>query len=106
MNVTKKDDHYLLENAQGSYHFSIEEYTKLGKDKAIEQATKEIYKKSKQYLDTDIDFTRARELGFCEYGINDFCEQLKLDSTKTYKLSHLKDLLTVDIILEYSNECF
>lgn len=106
MKITKKQDHYLLENELGSYHISLEKFEELGKEAAIELAEKDIRKKSgKSYTDVDIDFDRASELGFCEYGINDFCENLNLDISKTYKISELLERLTLDMLLEYPSEC-
>jgi len=44
-------------------------------------------------------------MGFCEYGIKDFCEKLNLDIDKTYLVSELKERLTVEVFLDYPSEC-
>ena len=106
MKITKNKDSYLLENDHGSYHFTHAHFEELGESEAIKYAEKEIRKKSESYLDKDIDFKRARDIGFCEYGIKDFCKQLDLDIYKTYKLTHLKSILTTEVLLEYTSECF
>jgi hypothetical protein len=106
MKIKQNNDHYLLSNTYGSYHISVEAYNKLGKDKAIELATEEIKKKSKvKYHNDTINFDQARELGFCEYGIKDFASKLDLNINNTYKISYLKRKITLEILLEYPNEC-
>ena len=106
MNITKHKDHYLLNNEHGEYHLSIEDYKSLGEQGAIDKATKEINKKlNSQYHNKTINFDQARELGFCEYGIKDFCTQLKLDTSKEYQLSELQSKLTLEVFKEYPNEC-
>jgi hypothetical protein len=97
MKVIKNKDHVLFKNELGEYHLSLEEFNNLGEDKAKELAG--------QYANIDIDFTRARDLGFCEYGIKDFCEKLSLDLKKTYKINDLLNMLTVDVFLSYTSEC-
>jgi len=44
-------------------------------------------------------------MGFCEYGIKDFCKKLNLDIDMEYKVSDLKSKLTIEVFLEYSSEC-
>ena len=106
MKVKKKEDHYLLSNEHGEYHFSIEDYESLGIDAAKEKASLEIKKKSKaQYFNKTINFTQARGLGFCEYGIKDFCKRLELDIDKEYSIKDLSSSLTLEVLKEYSNEC-
>ena len=107
MKVTKlNEDVYLFQNDKGEYHLSIDKYNELGEAKAKEFAKAEIDKKLKStYQDVDIDFARARELGFCEYGIQDFCNKLRLDQNKTYKISYLKRKLTAEVFIEYVDEC-
>lgn len=107
MKTTKHNDHYLLENDKGSYHISIEKYDSLGKEKAEKLAQEEIEKKlqNKQYSQATIDFSRARELGFCEYGIEDFAERLGLDVNKEYTIKELSERLTAEVFLKYSYEC-
>ncbi len=106
MKHIKKIDHYLLKNEHGSYHINLEEYEKLGKDKAEELAKKEIKRKlTANYIDSTIDFTRARELGFCKYGINEFCDMLSLDKSKEYKITDLHDKLTLNAFKKYPKEC-
>lgn len=106
MKITKNQTNYLLKNDKGEYHLSIEEFEKLGKEKAIELASKEIDKKvNSTYQTKTINFEQARELGFCEYGIKDFCERLNLDINKDYKLEDLNKALTMEVIQEYPDEC-
>ena len=107
MKVTKlNEDVYLFQNDKGEYHLSVDKYNELGEKKAKEFAKAEIEKKLKStYQDVDIDFARARELGFCEYGIKDFCNKLGLNQNKTYKISYLKRKLTAEVFIEYVDEC-
>ena len=106
MDIEKKQDHYLISNDHGSYHISIEEYDSIGKDAALDLAKADIKKKSKAaYFNKSINFDQARELGFCEYGIKDFCSRLELDIDGTYTIKELQELLTLDVLKEYSNEC-
>lgn len=107
MQVIKKEGYYLLKNDKGEYHLDHSKFDELGEQAALKLATKEIEKKAKlkYYQEVDIDLARARELGFCEYGIKDFCEQLELDVSKTYKINHLLEKLTVGVFTEYSSEC-
>lgn len=104
--VIKSKENVLIKTPNGEYHFSKEEYRKLGKQKAIEFAEKEIAKKnsSGQYSQVTINFDQARELGFCEYGIKDFCNQLNLDIKATYTLEELNKKLTLDVLKEYPDE--
>jgi len=107
MKVTKlNNDVYLFQNKKGEYHLSVDKYNELGEKKAIEFAKAEIDKKLKStYQDVDIDFKRARDLGFCKYGIKDFCDKLGLNQANTYKISYLKNKLTVDVFIDYVDEC-
>ena len=105
--VMNKDKGYvLLQNSDGEYHMSLDQFNNLGEDKAKEYALKEInLKKDSSYTDKTIDFKRARSLGFCKYGIEDFCKLLKLDIDKTYKLSDLRNTLTKEVFISYPDEC-
>jgi hypothetical protein len=106
LKITKNETNYLLKNDTGEYHFSIEDFEKLGREKAIEIATKEIEKKNNNtYSNSTINFEQARELGFCEYGIKDFCNELNLDISKEYKLEDLNMALTMSVIEKYPDEC-
>lgn len=97
---------YLLKNEKGEYHLSSEKFNELGKEKAIKFAKSEINKKLKStYQEIDIDFARARRLGFCEYGIKEFCDELNLDINKTYSINFIESKLTVDVFLSYPDEC-
>ena len=94
MEITKNENNYLLKNSKGEYHLSIEDYEKLGEKEAIILAEKEINKKlNANYSNKTINFEKARDLGFCEFGIKDFCKRLDLDIDKTYKLLELKEKL-------------
>jgi hypothetical protein len=106
MNIEKKEDHYLLSNEHGEYHFSIEDYESLGTDAAKEKASSEIKKKSKaQYFNKTINFDQARDLGFCEYGIKDFCKKLELDIDKDHSIKDVSSVLTLEVLKDYSSEC-
>jgi len=107
MLVTKNKDHYLYENKDGEYHLSVEEYNRLGEKESQKLAEAEIYKKIKsEHSNKSINFDQARNLGFCEYGIKDFCEQLELDITKEYSIKELQEKLTIETFSNYPNECF
>ena len=104
--LEKHEDHYLFKNSDGEYHISLSEYERMGRDKSLDFARAEIQKKKvSSYSDLEIDFKRARALSFCEYGIKDFCENLNLNTSETYKLSDLSNKLTTDIVLKYPDEC-
>jgi hypothetical protein len=106
MQITKTKDYVLLKTSQGEYHLTHAKYKSLGKQAAIKFAENEISKKSKStYTKKTITFKDARELGFCEYGIKYFCNQLKLDITQEYSLKDLLKGLTVEFLLSYSDEC-
>jgi len=95
MKITKKQDHYLFTENNQEYHLSIEDYNKLGKFLAIEYVKIEMEEKLKSvFNEQTINFEQARNLGFCEFGISDFCKKLDLDIDKTYKISYLAKLLT------------
>ena len=99
MKITKKNEFVLLTNNLGEYHLSHEEFNNLGEEAAIKLATNEIEKKSKLgiYANKSINFEQAESLGFCKYGIEDFCKKLELDVTASYNISELLELLTVDV---------
>ena len=105
--VIKSKDNVLIKTSKGEYHFSREDYRKLGKQKAIKFAEKEIEKKnaSGQYSNTTINFEQASELGFCEYGIKDFCTKLELDIDSEYTIEELNKKLTLEVLKEYPTEC-
>ena len=105
MQITKTNDHVLLKNNKGEYHLSIEQFDKLGQESAIEFATKEINKKiNSDYSNKSISLDQARELGFCQYGIEDFCKQLDLDINESYTIEYLFSKITLDIFFEYTSE--
>jgi len=105
--VVKNSDHVLFSTTNGEYHMTLQEFTERGESNAKEYALAEIEKKSKagQYSDSTINFTQARKLGFCEYGIEDFCNKLGLNKDKTYKIADLNKALTLEVLKEYPNEC-
>lgn len=107
MKIKKHKTYYLLSNEKGEYHIDIEQFESMGEQAAIELATKEIDKKSQkgQYTKTTIDYKRARLLGFCEYGIKDFCNRLKLDIYSKYKVSELFEKVDIHTFIEYPSEC-
>ena len=106
MEIIKTKEHVLLKNDQGEYHLSHDKFKELGEKEAIIFAEKEITKKLKSsYSDIDIDFKRAKSLGFCEFGIKDFCSKLNLNIDETYKISYLQNVLNVETLLNYTNEC-
>ena len=107
MKITKNKDNVIFSNKDGEYHFSVKEYEKLGAEEAIRIACVEIRKKNRldNYGKKEIDFKSARDLGFCEYGIKDWCSKTKIDVNKTYTIKNLKDKLTLEAFLEYPSEC-
>jgi len=107
MKITKKEDHYLLKNDEGEYHLSLEEFNSLGEKKAIELAREEIKKKLdfRIYPYATINFSQASNLGFCEFGIEDFCQSLSLDLEDTYSIKDLNKGLTIGILKRYTTEC-
>jgi hypothetical protein len=105
MEIFKNQYHVLFKNSLGEYHLSIDEFEKIGEKEAVKLAESEILKKSKVEFNRDrIDFASARDLGFCEYGIRDFCKKLKLDINSSYSITELKEKLTVNVILRYPSE--
>jgi len=100
-------DHVLFTSPDGEYHLSLDEYKKLGHEKAEELAKSEIEKKANLdiYRGKTINFAQARELGFCEYGIEDFCNKLEIDKEGTYKITDLLELLSVEAFKSYPSEC-
>lgn len=105
--VEKKKDYYLLSNELGKYHFSVAEFEELGEQAAKEKAASEITKKNEaRFSDTTINFAKARKLGFCEYGIKDFANNLGLDIDKEYSMKEVRDKLNLKMLKEYPNECF
>ena len=106
MNIQHKKDHVILRNKDGEYHISLSKFNKLGEKEAIKEATKDIEKKkNSSFSGTTINFNQARELGFCEYGIKDFCDTLNLDIDKEYDIKELNKALTIEVFTEYSSEC-
>lgn len=106
LKITKNKDHVLFTNQDGEYHMSLDQFKKLGEKKSKEYAIQEInLKNQSSYQDNEIDFKRARALGFCEYGIEDFCEELQLNVKGTYKISSLLEKLTIDMFFKYQSEC-
>lgn len=108
MNIKKEKDHYLFTNSNGqTYHMGLAHYNELGKDEAIKFVESELAKKAnnKTYDKPTINFEDARALGFCEYGIKDFCEELNLDIKETYKITDLLHGLTTKVLFSYTDEC-
>lgn len=105
MKITKTKDHVLFKNKDGEYHLSNAEYKKLGRAKAIKFAESEINKKLNSSVGKTISFKSARAMGFCEYGIEDFCKKLNLDISKEYKIEELRKKLTIEAFLNYPDEC-
>ena len=109
MKIAKTDDYYLFSNEDGEYHLSIKDFEELGEDKATELAKAEIAKKKVvgRFKESTINFSQARELGFCDYGIKDFCETLNLDLNETYdilKMYELFDESKLDLLFRYIYE--
>jgi|TARA_R110000851_G_scaffold104148_1_gene221655 hypothetical protein len=105
MKITKNQDNYLLSNSKGEYHFSIEEYESMTPEQAAKKASDEIDKKLTSTVGETINFSQARDLGFCEYGIKDFCEELNLDIDETYPIKELNKGITLRILEKYPEEC-
>lgn len=107
MKIQKNKDHILFTNSDGEYHMSLTQFRELGEEKAKEYANTEIQlKKNSNYNSKTINFEQARKLGFCEYGIKDFCGKLNLDINKNYQVETLLNCLTIKAFLSYPQECF
>lgn len=102
----KKEDYYLFVNKLGSYHLSISKFEELGEEEATRFAISEIEKKQGEFKDRTINFDKARRIGFCEYGIKDFCEKMNLDIKQEYDISYLRENLTIEALIKYPEECF
>lgn len=106
MKIIKNKDHYLLKNEFGEYHLSIEEFERLGEEGAVALAKEEIEKKLvSSYTNKTISFQQAQDLGFCKYGIEDFCEMLSLDISGEYEVEELNKKLTLKALKKYPYEC-
>jgi len=107
MQVIKNETSYLLKNDKGEYHLSIEDYEKLGESGAKKLAIDEIEKKSKSgsYSNVTINFDQARSLGFCEYGIKDFCKRLELDLDVDHNIKDVFNKVDIHTFKEYPDEC-
>jgi hypothetical protein len=90
----------------GEYHISNKEVDRIGIDAAIEKAKEAILKKRSldRYQGKSINFEQAESLGFCDYGIRDFCQKLDLDIDESYMLSDILEKLTVKAFLDYPDE--
>lgn len=107
MKLTIKEEVVVFNNEFGEYHLSLKEFNKLGEEKAIEYATQEIAKKSegRASLYKTFDFNTCHEkLGFCEYGIKDFCKLTGLDIDGSYTRKEIIDACTVEAFKEYPVE--
>lgn len=104
--IIKKDDHILIKTDSGEYHYSIDEFNRLGEDAAVKFAIEQIAKKNLFELDEtqiNLDIAHSR-FGFCVYGIKDFCEITGLDINKTYSLDNVHRKLSLEVIKKYPNE--
>jgi hypothetical protein len=105
LTIVKNDDHVLFTDANGAeYHLSNEEFNRLGETRAREYVKEELERKKATFTGDVISYDKARDLGFCEYGIKDFCNALGLDIKKEYKINDLKSMLTLDILTKYPSE--
>src|SRR5690606_21907360 len=96
----------LFTNDKGEYHIDLEKYNELGEIAAKELAAKEIeLKVNSDYTNKTINFDQARKLGFCEYGIKDFCKMLNLDIDKDHNLKEVNKALTIEALKSYPDEC-
>jgi hypothetical protein len=101
-----KDDHVLFSNGDQSFHLSISDYEEMGHNKSVAFVLKELgKKKERRHTGKTINFSQARDLGFCEYGIRDFCDRLDLDINQTYDIDFLNKILTLEVLKEYPDEC-
>lgn len=105
--INKEKGYALFKNKDGEFHFNLDDYNKIGEKEATRLALKGIKKKinSGSYSNATINFDQAKELGFCEYGIKDFCNRLRLDIDGTYSISDLYEKLDVNTFIEYPDEC-
>lgn len=107
MKLTIKEEVVVFNNEFGEYHLSIEDFNKLGEEKAIEYATQEIAKKleGRASLFKVFDFeTCHKKLGFCEYGIKDFCTLTGLDMRGSYTRKEIIDACTIEAFIKYPHE--
>ena len=105
--VEKNKDHVLVTNEMGEYHLSLAKFNEMGEEAAVKFAVEEINKKLKtdRYTEKTINFDQARDLGFCEYGIKDFCKKLDMDISKEYPVTEILEKLTAEVFLNYVDEC-
>ena len=105
MNIIIKEDHLIYKNAIGEYHVSPEVFLEKGLDlEAFVIAEIELKASQGSYKKTTISFEDARNLGFCEHGIKDFCAQLGIDKSKTYNILELQEKLTLTVMFSYFDE--
>jgi len=98
-------DHVLFTHELGTYHLEIDKFNEMGHEKAEEFVLSELQKKAGHYTKNTISFKDARDMGFCEYGIKDFCKMLELDIDDTYEITELAMLMNVEAFLAYPDEC-
>jgi len=105
MEVIIKEDHLVYKNAMGEYHISAELAVEKGLDlEAFVIAEIKLKASQNQYVKATVSFDDARDLGFCEHGISDFCDQLGIDQSKTYNLLELQEKLTLKVMFDYVDE--
>jgi hypothetical protein len=105
MKIEKKKDHVLFTSNNGTYHLELDKFNEMGEEKAIKFVEEELKKKAGQYTKDTISFEDARDMGFCEYGIKEFCSMLSLNIDNTYSIKELSEKMTKEAFLEYPNEC-
>lgn len=103
MKVTKKENVVIFNSSKGEYHLSIEEFNKLGEEKAIEYAESEIEKKAKAEVgNRKITYAICRKFGFCKHGIKEFCKLtgLKVDIDEGKDIDRLSSSFTREEVIE------
>jgi len=105
MNIIINKDHLVYKHDLGDYHISPELLLEKGLELEDYILSELNLKQKAAYSNKTIDFKQARELGFCEYGIKDFCEQLDLDIDKEYTITELRGMLSLEVFAEYQTEC-
>lgn len=105
--IIETKEYVLIKTTDGEYHFSLDEYSRLDKETAIEYALTEISEKNKsgQYTSRTINFEQARSLGFCDYGIKDFIKRIGGNISEEYTILELNKMLTLEALEEYPSEC-
>ena len=105
MNIIINKDHLVYKHDLGDYHVSPELLLEKGLELESYILSELKLKQKAAYSNKTIDFKQARLLGFCEYGIKDFCKKLNLDIDQEYTITDLRGMLSLEVFVEYQTEC-